>query len=682
MSIDPMVNVASLTEVEAEEGPNASAGPANLQSPLRAALRSTLTRPLVVVSVAWLALVVVTSLLASLIQPYSPLAQNLLAPFQGPSSAHLLGTDDLGRDVLSRLLHGGGALMLTSLESVAIAVLIGVPLGLLAGYRGGLVDSVSSFAINVLISIPGFVILVGVVVVSNNKLTVVMGVLGVLFSANLFRLIRATTLATRSLPFVDAARVNGLSRRRILTRHILPNITGPLVVQVFLTFSLAIIIATSLAFLGLGLSPQTPSWGQMVFDATQYLRQDAWLMVPVGAVIIFTILAVNFIGSALRDSLGFTQRQRLLVDPRAFPKRVDPRPLPRESSAVVSKSPRGSAPVSGAPGRAMPADGAMLTVEDLTVGFPDGDHDQPVVDGVSFSIEKGRALGLVGESGCGKTITALAMLGLVPAPGRVLRGQVLLGGEEVTALPEKGWAKRRGSTISLVSQEPMVALDPCFTIGSQLREPLRQHRGLSRREASLEALSLLQLVGIHRAESVAKSYPHQLSGGMAQRVGIALALTGEPDVLIADEPTTALDVTIQAEILDLLRGLQKQLGMTIVLVTHDLGVVADICDTVAVMYAGQVVETGAVEDVLVNPSHPYTRGLLGATPDLAVSGEPLPTVEGTVPLPADWPTWCRFADRCPVALASCRVGPVALEEVAPGKAARCIRARELLEVSS
>jgi peptide/nickel transport system permease protein len=272
----------------------------------------------------------------------------------------------------------------------------------------------------------------------------------------------------------------------------------------------------------------------------------------------------------------------------------------------------------------------------------------------------------------------LATLGLVPPPGQVSGGRILIDGIDLAQLPEKQRAELRGSKIALVSQEPMVALDPCFTIGSQLREPLRLHRKLTRSQADQEALNLLRLVGIARPESVAKSFPHQISGGMAQRVAIAIALTGEPELLIADEPTTALDVTIQAEILDLLRSLQDKLGMTVVIVTHDLGVVADFCQTVAVMYAGQVIEVGAVEDVLVRPAHPYTRALLGAVPDVTRPGQALATVKGTVPLPKDWPAWCRFADRCEFAVAACRSRPIPLDALQPDRAARCIRATELL----
>jgi peptide/nickel transport system permease protein len=241
----------------------------------------------------------------------------------------------------------------------------------------------------------------------------------------------------------------------------------------------------------------------------------------------------------------------------------------------------------------------------------------------------------------------------------------------MASLGDSQFSQIRGREIAYVSQEPMIALDPCFSVGSALTEPLRVVRGLSGKQAREEALDLLRVVGISHPDAVARSYPHQLSGGMAQRVAIALALTSRPKLLIADEPTTALDVTIQAEILDLVRSLQSEIGMTIVLVTHDLGIIADMCSRVAVMYAAQIVELGTAEEILSAPTHPYTLSLMGAVP--AVSrGTRLRTVEGTVPLPTDWPVGCRFASRCPIAVTTCSAAPVPLE-LEEGRLRRCVR---------
>jgi peptide/nickel transport system permease protein len=270
----------------------------------------------------------------------------------------------------------------------------------------------------------------------------------------------------------------------------------------------------------------------------------------------------------------------------------------------------------------------------------------------------------------------LATLGLLPEGGATA-GSVRLRGRELLTMTEKDLAQIRGSQIALISQEPMVALDPCFSIRSQLGQVVKLRRGGSRAEVRERVHELLRLVGIPNVEGVAKSYPHQLSGGMAQRVCIAAALAGEPDVLIADEPTTALDPTIQAEILDLLRSLQESLGLAIVLVTHDLGVVADIGDVAAVMYAGQVVELAPVEQLLNQPRHPYSRGLLDARPEDAIREQPLPTIPGVVPLPKDWPTHCRFAARCDLAVDACRTSPIPLIVVGADRGTRCIRSDEL-----
>ncbi|TVZ01083.1 ABC transporter ATP-binding protein [Trebonia kvetii] len=319
----------------------------------------------------------------------------------------------------------------------------------------------------------------------------------------------------------------------------------------------------------------------------------------------------------------------------------------------------GGATVSGvAVGEPTADPGALLDVRDLTVSVAGGPD---LVTGVSFAVHEGTVLGLVGESGCGKTMTARALLGLLPEGVAVTGGTIDFRGRDLTALTERELRAVRGREIALISQEPMVALDPMFSVGYQLTQPIRRFRSaggqrVGRAEPRRIAAELLRQVGIVDAKRVLRSYPHQLSGGMAQRVCIALALTGSPKLLIADEPTTALDVTVQAEILSLLRSLVRSRGLSVIIVSHDLGVIADLADEVAVMYAGQVVESGTVETVLGQPSHPYTAALLGANPHVA-EGLPVPerlaSIPGTVPAPADWPAGCRFAGRCALATEAC-----------------------------
>lgn len=573
------------------------------------AIRRAMARPVAWISLLWLLLIALACAFAGVLAPDDPLAQNISSTLAGPSTAHWLGTDDLGRDLLSRLLYGGGGLLAIALIPVAVSLAIGVPAGLAAGYIRGGIDTAASFVVDVMFALPGLVVILAVAAVTNNNLIVMTLVFGVLTSGGIFRVVRSATAAARDLPYVDAALVARLPRRRILARHVLPNLAGPLVVQAFVQYSGTFLFITALSFLGLGFSPETPSWGQLTLTATQNLYQDPWMMVPVGFVLISTVLALNLVGFALLQGLTDYRRPSLIPLGRAARRNA----LPTRSADSVRPviAPRES----GVP---VAAD-VVLAVEDLQVTFPGVDRiARPVVDGVSLSLRRGEAFGLVGESGSGKTTTALAVLGLVPPPGRITAGRILLDGQDLLNIGEARLRAVRGSKLGLVSQEPMVALDPCFTVGSQLRELLRLRRDLPNRLVATTALELLRDVGLPTPEAVARRYPHQLSGGIAQRVSIAMALSREPQVLVADEPTTALDVTVQAEILDLLRRLQQERSMALLLVTHDLGIVADLCDRVAVMSEGKIVEVGTAEQVLMHPHHPYSRRLVNATPKLDI----------------------------------------------------------------
>ena len=563
------------------------------------ALRRALARPAVWVSLIWLIGISVACAMASVLAPIDPLEQDLSNSFSGPGARHWLGSDELGRDIFSRLLHGGGGLLMTALIPVGVSLLLAVPGGLLAGYLSGWVDTASTFVVDILFALPGLVVVLAIAAVTDNNLIVMAISFGVLTSGAVFRVVRTSTAAARELPYVDAALVSRLSRPRILARHILPNVTGPLIAQAVVQYSGTFLFLTSLSFLGLGFSPETPSWGQMTLDAANNLDQHPWLMVPVGFALTATVLALNLVGNALLEAVSGHRRPSQLPDPR--------RPVPDVPADRVAP-----------PGPASASD-AVLTVDQLHVCYPGQDgNDRAVVRDVSFQLQRGEVFGLVGESGSGKTTTALSILGLVPQPGRVTSGRVLLHGEDLLRLNEAQLRKVRGSRVGLVAQEPMAALDPSFTVGSQLDEMICLHRRVRRREARQIALDLLARVGLPDPAAVAGRYPHQLSGGIAQRVAIALALSGEPDVLVADEPTAALDVTVQAEIIDLLLHLREESSLTLLLVTHDLGVVADICDRVAVMADGRLIEEGSTEAVLLSPAQEYTRTLVAATPRLPV----------------------------------------------------------------
>jgi peptide/nickel transport system ATP-binding protein len=326
---------------------------------------------------------------------------------------------------------------------------------------------------------------------------------------------------------------------------------------------------------------------------------------------------------------------------------------------------------------------SLLEVEDLEVQFATEDGWVTVLDGVSFEVGRGETVGLVGESGSGKTVTSLAVLGLLPdRSARITRGSVRLDGVELVGMPRRKLEELRGDEISMIFQEPMTSLDPAFRVGDQIAEVVRRHRGGSRRAAFARAVEVLTKVGIPNAERRARSYPHEFSGGMRQRVMIAMAMACEPKVIIADEPTTALDVTIQAQVLDLMRALRDEFATAIVLVTHDLGVVADICERAVVMYAGQVVEQADVDELYLRPRHPYTEALMTAMPQLTGRSGRLATIPGRTPAPGAMPSGCRFHPRCRHAVPACREGDgngrVEIRTLASsGRASRCLRVHEL-----
>ena len=326
----------------------------------------------------------------------------------------------------------------------------------------------------------------------------------------------------------------------------------------------------------------------------------------------------------------------------------------------------------------MPQERPLLDVRDLQTVYETEGGPVRVVDGVSLRVARGETLAIVGESGCGKSQTCLSILRLIAPPGRIAGGTVLFRNEHLLAKSTKEMQAIRGNKISMIFQEPMTSLNPVFTVGAQLAEAIRLHQGLSRREAAARAVEALRLVGIPAPERRVRDYPHQLSGGMRQRVMIAMALFSHPDLLIADEPTTALDVTIQAQILELMKDLRERLGMSIILITHDLGVVAEMAERVVVMYGGRVVESADVFSLFAAPGHPYTEGLLNAMPRMDQSREVLPVIPGNVPDPRHLPQGCRFHPRCPYATELCRRSDPPLQEVVPGRAVACHFAAERL----
>jgi peptide/nickel transport system permease protein len=621
----------------------------------RGLVRQLVGRPAAVACLSYLAILVLVAIVAPIALPEVAHTRSgdLVAIRQGPSGDHVLGTDSLGRDVLERLLVGTRVTLVGVAQAVIVVVVLGVPLGLLAGFFRGRTDHVVSWLADITFAMPAIVMILVVLAMFPQSMPAAMVTLGVIAAPGLMRVTRSATLPVREELYIDAAQVSGLSRPYIIGHHVLPRVAGPIVVQVALVAASALLVQTGLAFLGLVVADPAPSWGGMVADGFQAITEQPWLIWPPGLVIAFTALALGLLGDAVRDAGAA----------RWTPTMRRPRRRSQTRGARAAPEP--------APAR------ALLSIEGLSVSFDSPRGPRLVVEDVRFAIEAGETVGVVGESGSGKTVTAMAILGLLPGTGCIESGRILFDGRDLAALSERELREVRGKQIGLISQEPMISLNPAFRVGWQLTEVVRRHRGLSRRDAQARALDLLREVQLPDPEAVLRRYPHQLSGGMAQRVAIARALAGEPKLLIADEPTTALDVTVQAEILELLRRLQQEHDMAIMFVTHDWGVVADTCDRAVVMYAGQVVEQGEVTALFGAALHPYTKALLDANPHAATGQELLPAIPGAVPRPGQWPPGCHFHPRCPLATDACRAERIPLEQPAPGRWTRCIHHERL-----
>jgi peptide/nickel transport system permease protein len=635
--------------------PQLHAGPGTAQP--QSFARRFMARPAGVAAAVFLLLLILACAAAPLIAPDNPATQDLTDVLSGPSAHHLLGTDTLGRDVLSRLLYGGRRSLLSVAEGLAVVLALGVPFGLAAGYRGGGADRALSRGAEMVMAIPPIIIILVVLAVIPGSENAAMLVFGLLGAPSMLRVVRGATLKVREEPYVTAGRLCGLSPLQVVRRHVLPRVAGPIIVQASIFAAYALLFETGLAYLGLTASSNSPTWGGMVAEASTVIEQQEWLLIPSGALIAITILAFGLLGDAVRDAAAME----------------DASPAGRRRRAVPRDAARHDAP---APQPAAPAvdEDALLSVRGLSVTG----QGQTLVDSVSFDVFRGETVGLVGESGCGKTVTALAVLRLLPGSLAVAGGQAQWAGNDLLQLTDRAFDALRGSALAYVSQEPQASLDPSFTVGSQLAEVIRRHDRVSRSAARARAVVLLRQVELPDPRRAARAYPHELSGGMAQRAALALALAGRPDLLIADEPTTALDVTVQAEMLALLRRLARETGMAVLLITHDWGVVADVCDRTIVMYAGQVVERGGVQDLFERPLHPYTLGLLRSHPSLARAGQPITALPGRVALPGAWPTGCRFAPRCGFADDACRAGPIPLTERSVSRQARCVHTEQLL----
>ncbi|GAA1056890.1 dipeptide/oligopeptide/nickel ABC transporter ATP-binding protein [Agromyces luteolus] len=564
--------------------------------------RRLLRNPAGLASLIFLVVISLAAVFAPLIMPHDPATIDIHAVLASPDATHWLGTDGSGRDVLSRLIAGGLVSLTAAALAVGVAAAIGIPSGLIAGYYGGFFADGATWIVNLLMALPGIVVLLAVRSVLGPSLWISMAIFGILMSPAFFRLVYAAVRSARSELFVEAAMVSGLRDSAIIARHVLGAVRGPIIVQTAILASITLAIQAGLGFLGFDDST-VPSWGGVLTDAFANIYRQPQLIIWPSIIIALTSVAFALLGNALRDELGRTTTRR-----RGAKGQVEQTSVTRSASLTPLEP------------------GVLLRVAGLRIGYPNSDGMAEVVRGIDLEITRGSVHGLIGESGSGKTQTAWAILGLLPSTARVFAGSIQF--DDVDLLDRSAVSGVRGRRIAYIPQEPISNLDPSFTVGSQLIEPLRSVLRMSKRQAIARSLELLARVGISDPERTFHSYPHEISGGMAQRVLIAGAVASNPDLLIADEPTTALDVTVQAEVLDLLREIQQDSGLSILLVTHNLGVVADICDHVSVMKTGQIVETGPVEQIFNHPSHEYTRELFGSLideDDVRPTPEPSPS---------------------------------------------------------
>ncbi len=593
--------------------------------------------------------------LAALLTPILPLqdptataSANRLLPPGTPE--HILGTDHLGRDILSRLLWGTRVSIAVGLSATAIAAFFGSIIGLVAGYAGGRVDTLLMRSIDMLMAFPYILLALGIVAVLGPGLLNALYAIAIINIPFFARNIRGITRGLANREFVDAARLSGKSSAGILFTEVMPNVMPVIVITMSSTVGWMILETAGLSFLGLGVQPPQPDLGSMLGDGRQFLFNAPFVSVIPGLMIFALVMSINLLGDGIRDVLDPRLRSGALARPsartRVMRRTVPPLPEPD-------------------PGRA-------LGLVGLETEFRVGEAVHRAVGGVSLDLRDKECLGLVGESGSGKTVTAMSILGLVATPpGTIVGGRVVAGGRDLLEISDRSLRDLRGGAISMIFQDPLSTLHPLFTVGDQIAEAVRAHNPVPFAEAWMRAVELLDLVQIPNPKERARSYPHELSGGMRQRVCIAMALANDSGILIADEPTTALDVTVQAQVLRLLDDLRREKGAAVLFITHDFGVVSEICDRVAVMYAGRIVELGQTEDVLARPAHPYTRKLIDCVPILGEPDRRLDAIEGLPPPVDRLPLGCAFADRCPRVEADCRVGDVPLDDLGGDRAARC-----------
>ena len=591
------------------------------------------------IALSFLAAITLVAIFAPWLAPHDPLASTG-APIGAPNSEYLFGTDRQGRDILSRLMYGARASLQVGLGAVALALIMGGILGALAATSSKFVSELIMRVMDVLMAFPGIALAAVLLASLGNSVGTIIFTIAVVYTPQLARVVRAQVLAAWDEDYVRAERVMGAPRFYILLKHVVRNTIAPVLVFATVMVADAIILEASLSFLSAGVRPPNPSWGNVIADGRALVLAGGWW-------------ATTFAGAVILLSEGMTDA---MVNPKLRRKvkieETTEQPTAEvlaASAALTVRDRKASADLEtvleelkGAEARRtdrLQADASarvILEVKDLSIYFPERFGDTPVVDRVSFTVTEGQTMGLVGESGSGKSITSLAIIGLLDKKAKIT-GSVLFEGQELVGASEADFQKLRGSVISMVYQDALSSLNPSMLIKDQMKQ-------LTRRGGRKSPEELLRLVKLDPERTLA-SYPHELSGGQRQRVLIAMALSRSPKLVIADEPTTALDVTVQAEVIKLLNELREQLGFAMIFVSHDLALVAQVAHRISVMYAGQIVEAGATSQLLSNPMHEYTRGLLGSVLSIESGSERLYQIPGTVPSPSDFATGDRFAPR-------------------------------------
>lgn len=592
-------------------------------------LRAIVRQPKGLIGLSIVVFYAALAVVGPLMAPLDPYAQNFAATLQPPSAQHWFGTDALGRDVFSRILTGAATSLGIGLGGVGVALLIGVPIGVIAAYLRGRLDFLVMRGIDVQLSFPDIVFALAVVAILGASTQNVVLAVGFVAVPVFARTARAVALSTMAEPYIEGTVSLGASPSRVILRHILPNIAGVLLTLGSLLFASTLLTASGLGFLGLGAQPPHPEWGTMLGESRSYIRSHPYLATFPGLFLAFAALGFNLLGEALRT----------IYDPTAAKSRGLPSAARPRAKSMAERSRQQSE-----------LQAAAVDARDLSVSYLMPNGPLEVVRRVSLRVEAGRTMAIVGESGSGKSTLLRAIATLMP-PGRafISGGSVSVGGQRIEALTPREIRQLRRHKIGFVFQDAASALNPVLTVGYQIEEAIRgAENRLSPKAVREKAVALLRDVSISDPERRLRMYPHQFSGGMKQRIVIAMALAQDPVVLLADEPTSALDVTIQQQILSLLREMQKARGMAMLLVTHDLGLVARYADDVGVMYAGRLVEVGTVSDVFRDPRHPYTRALRDSSPEVAArsGNDKLPAIPGEPPNIGKLPDGCAFRPRC------------------------------------